>query len=73
MSAEEHSDRMVSYMEVWMKQGSVIELFHEEKMSPTDFHWWLLSIYGDQTEVLVQWKLDCVGNIFLSMTLSYLL
>jgi len=47
-AAERQSDRMVSDMEMWMKQRCVTESLHAEKMTPTDIHQHLLYFYGDQ-------------------------
>ena len=49
MAAEEQSDRMAFDMEVSVKQLCVTEFFYVEKMAPTDIHWCLLNVYGDQT------------------------
>ena len=49
MAAEGHSDRVVSDMEVHMKQRYALEIFHVEKMAPIDIHWLLLNVYGDWT------------------------
>ena len=49
MAAEGQSDKMVSDMEVHMKQRCVTEFLHAEKMAPTHIHQHLLNIYGDQT------------------------
>ena len=49
MAAEGQSDRMVSDMEMRMKQRCVIEFLHVEKMVPTDIHWYLLNVCGDPT------------------------
>jgi len=43
-----HSDRMVSDIEVHMKQRHGIEFLHAEKTAPTDIHQCLLNVYGDQ-------------------------
>jgi len=48
MVAEGQSDRMVSDMEVKMKQRCGTEFLHAEKMVRTGIHWCLLNIYGDQ-------------------------
>jgi len=48
-AAEGQSDKMVSDMEVWMKQRGEIEFLHEEKMAPTDIHQHLLNDDGHQT------------------------
>ena len=53
-----HSDRMVSDIEVHMKQRHGIEFLHAEKTAPTDIHQCLLNVYGDQTvdvSTLRQW------------------
>ena len=50
MAAEGKSDRMVSDMEVCMKQRCVTEfLYAEKKTAAIDSHQCLLNIYGDQT------------------------
>ena len=49
MAAEGQSDRMVSDVEMRMKQRCGIEFLHEEKMAPTDVDRQLLNVYGDQT------------------------
>ena len=49
VAAQGQSDKMVSNMEVYMKQRCRTEFLHAEKMAPTDIHWCLLNIYGDQT------------------------
>jgi len=36
IAAEGHSDRMVSDMEVWMKQGFVTEFLHAENSGATE-------------------------------------
>jgi len=51
MTAEGQSDKMVSDMEVCMKQRCVIEFLHAEKIAPNDIHRRLLNVYGDQTDV----------------------
>jgi len=40
--------KIVSDMEVCMKQRCAIEFFHKEKIAPTDICLRLLNIYGDQ-------------------------
>ena len=47
MAAEGQSDKMVSDLEVWMKQRSDTEFLRVEKMAPADIHWHLLNICGD--------------------------
>ena len=47
MAAEGQPDRMVSDVEVWMKQWGETEFLHAEKMAPTDPDQCLLNIYGD--------------------------
>lgn len=37
-AAKRQTDRIASHMEVWMKQRSVTEFLHEEKMAPSDIH-----------------------------------
>ena len=49
MTAEGQSDKMVSDMEVRMKQRCVIEFLHVEKNAPKDIHRRVLNVYGDQT------------------------
>ena len=46
---EGQSDRMVSDMEVWMKQRGVMELFHGEKTASIHIHGCFLKVYRDQT------------------------
>ena len=48
MAAEKKSNKMVSDIEVHMKQRYVTEFLHEEKVSPTDIHLHLMNIYEDQ-------------------------
>ena len=48
-AAEGQSDRMVSDIEVHMKQRCVTEFLREEKTAPTYIHQCLLNVYGDQT------------------------
>ena len=47
--AKGQPDRMVSDMEVQMKQRWGIEFLHVEKMEPIDVHWWVLNVCGNQT------------------------
>ena len=50
MTAEGQSDKMVSDMEVRMKQMCVIKFMHaEKKIAPNNIHRRLLNVYGDQT------------------------
>jgi len=49
MTAEGQSDKIVSHMEVRMKQRCVIEFLHAGKNAPNDIHRRLLNVYGDQT------------------------
>ena len=60
MAAEGQSDRMVTDMEVQMKQRSGTEFFHEKKMAATDIHQCLLNIYGDHPVDMsaVWWWMD---------------
>ena len=48
MTAEGQSGKMVSDMEVRMKQRCVIEFLHAEKIAPNDIHRRLLNVYGEQ-------------------------
>ena len=49
MTAEEQSDKMVTDMEVCMKQMCVIEFLHVEKIAPKDIYQRLLNVYRDKT------------------------
>ena len=49
MAAEGQSHRIVADMEVCMEQMCGIKFLHMEKMVPTDIHWCLLNVGGDQT------------------------
>jgi len=49
MTAEGQPDKMVSDIEVCMKQRCVIEFLHAEKIAPNDIHRCLLNVYGNQT------------------------
>ena len=40
-------DKMMSDMEVCLKQRCGVEFLHVEKMEPIDFHWHLLNVSGD--------------------------
>jgi len=40
---------MVSDMVVCMKQRCGTEFFHVEEVAPTDIHWHLPNVYGDQS------------------------
>ena len=58
LTAEGQSYKMMSDMEVPMKQRHVTEFLHAEKMAPIDIHGCLLNIYGDQTvnvSAMMQW------------------
>ena len=46
-ASEGQSDKMVSDMEVHMKQKRGTEFLHVEKIAPIDIHQSLLNIYGD--------------------------
>ena len=46
---QRQSDRMVSDMEVHLKQRCVTEFLHAEKMVPAAIHGCLLNIYEDRT------------------------
>jgi hypothetical protein len=57
MTAEGQSIKMVSDMEVRMKQRCVIEFLHVEKIASNDIHRCLLNIYGAQTaDVSTVWQ-----------------
>jgi len=43
------SDTMMSDMEECMKQRCGTEFLNAEKLAPTDIHWWVLNIDGEQT------------------------
>ena len=47
MAEGEQSDKMLSDLEVHMKQRCVSGFFHPWKFSPTDIQWCLLNISGD--------------------------
>ena len=49
MTAEGHSGKMTSDMEVCVKPRCVIEFSHVEKTASTDIHGHLLNVSGDQT------------------------
>ena len=49
MRAEEQPKKMVSDMEVHMKQRGVTEFLHAEKIAHNDIYQRLLNVYGDQT------------------------
>ena len=49
MTAEGQSDKMVSDVEVHMKQRHETEFLHAEKIAPSDIHRCLLNVYRDQT------------------------
>jgi len=61
MAAEGQSDKMVSAMEVCMRQRCGIEFLHAEKMASTDIHQCLLNVCGDQpvdVSTVRQWVVD---------------
>ena len=64
MAAEEQPDRRVSDMEVCMKERSVIEFLHEEKMASTDIHQCLLNVDGNQPVDVstVRWLMVCFSR-----------
>ena len=58
MAAEGQSDRMVSDMEMQMKQRTATEFLYEEKIAPKDIHQHLLNTYGGQrvgVSTVTQW------------------
>ena len=63
MAAEGQPDKMVSDVEVRMKQRRVTEFLHVEKMVPTDIHWYLQNIYEDQ---IVDVSSEVVDGVFQS-------
>jgi len=48
-AAEGQSGKMVSDMEVSVKQRCVNEFLHEEKKERADTHQCLMNVYGDET------------------------
>jgi len=60
--AEGQSDKMVSDMEMCMKQRCVNEFLLVEKMAPTDIQCHLLNAYRDQTVDVSTVK--AVGGVF---------
>lgn len=65
MVTEEQSDRMVSDMEVCIKQRRGTKFVCVEKMASIDIHQCLLIIYGDQTEdvsTMRQWVVCCCSG-----------
>jgi len=50
-----HSDKMMSDMEVCMRERCGTEFFHGEKMAPIDTRRHLMSIHGDQTADVRWW------------------
>jgi len=62
MATEEQSDTMVSDMEVCMKQR--VEFLCAQTLVPTDVHWHLLNVYGDQRVDVstVRWWVACFSN-----------
>jgi len=49
MAAEGHPNKVVSDIEVCIKQRYVIDFLHMEKMTPTGIHQCLLNVSGHQT------------------------
>ena len=64
MAAEGQSDRMVSDMEVCVKQRCGIEFLHAAEIAPVAIHQCLLNVYGDQTLDVstVGWWVMCFSN-----------
>ena len=64
MEAEGQSDRIVSGMEVSMKQTCAIEFLHVEKIILIDIHWCLLNISEIQTVDVstVRWWVVCFSS-----------
>jgi len=75
MAAEGQSDKVVFDMEVWMKQRSLTEFHHAEKIAPIDIHWCLLNIYGEQTVDVstVRWWATSAGASFYKFSMHSLL
>jgi len=48
MTAKGLSDKIVSDVEVCMKQMCITEFLDVEKIAPIDIHQYLMNIYGDQ-------------------------
>ena len=48
MASEGQSDKMMSDMEMQMKQRCVTEFLHAEKNAPIDIHQCLQNVYGEQ-------------------------
>lgn len=57
MAADGQSNKMAFDKGEQMKQRCVTEFLPAGKMAPTNIHWRLLNIYGDQTGVVsaVKW------------------
>ena len=66
MAAEGQPEKMLSAMDVCMKQRCVTEFLHAEKMTSTDIHHCLLSVSGDQTmdmsTVREWWCISALGT-----------
>ena len=64
LAAEGQSDKMVSDMEVCMKQGYGIEFLYAEKNAVTDIHWHLLNFFGHQTVDMgmMMWWVLCFSS-----------
>ena len=59
MAAEGQSDKMVSDMEMHIKQRRVTEFLHVEKTAPIVIHRQLLNVYGDppgDVSTMREWK-----------------
>jgi len=54
-AAEGQTDRTMSDLEVRMRQRCITEFLQAEVMAPTDIHWCVLNIYGEQTVSIVRW------------------
>jgi len=57
----QHPNKMLSDMEVQMKQRCDTEFLQMEKMAPTDIHQHLLNVYSDQTVdvITLMWWVVC--------------
>ena len=63
MAAEGQSDRLVSDMEVHMKQRCVTEFLHAEINAPIDIHWCLVNVDGDQTVDVSTVRRWCISAV----------
>ena len=64
MAAEGQFDKMVSDMEVPMKQRCVIEFLHAETVAHTYIHSCLLNVYGDQAVDVNTVRVGLCGQLY---------